>query len=483
MGQEVSWVVMKFGGTSVASAPGWKTIEMACRHVLEEGHRPLVVCSALAGVSNALESLIEHASAGKDCEPEVARLRKKHEALAADLGVPLPDEVSDLLGALSEILQGVRLLGEASPRVRARVMSAGELMSTHLGTAWLNHKGLPATWTDARTLLTVEETTAVSTGTRYLSARVEAEPGAARKALSEHQVVLTQGFIASDEEGDTVLLGRGGSDTSAAYLGVLVDAVRVEIWTDVPGLFTANPTTVDAARHLAELGYDEVATMASLGARVLHPRCVEPALAASVPIHVRSTYHPDEHGTVVDGESTDNGIKAVTSRKGLVLLRMCRPSQWQPVGFVADVSACFKRHGLSIDMMSTAPSTIAATVDPASAPSTSLDALIADLSDVADVEVETQVASVSLVGTGVRETGVQIRDAIAVLDDVAVRMVVQGAADHHLTFVVAESAADSLVARLHAALFANPAPHEAPAKWTPASALKVHGDKHREVSQ
>lgn len=453
-----AWVVMKFGGTSVATPAGWRTIAESCARVEAEGKRALVVCSALAGVSDLLEALIERALVDGDSDAALAEIQRRHHLLAAQLGVPLPDEVSELLDELSRAEQGIRLLREASPRVRARIMASGELMSTRLGCAWLAAQGTEARWLDARSLLrSTLDSPASSTATegqRFLSAEVHPAPSAeARAALPECPVVLTQGFIAADDQGETVVLGRGGSDTSAAYLAVLIAAERVEIWTDVPGLFTANPQQVADARHLDRLGYDEVAAMASLGARVLHPRCIGPACEAGLPIHVRSTYLPGQPGTVVQGMETRAGIKAVTARKGLALLRMCRPSQWQPVGFVADVSACFKRHGLSIDLMSTSPSTLTATVDPTSAPDTSLDALVADLEAVCEVSLEGPVASVSLVGTRVREAFDHVGGAMPQLSGVPIHLVAQGAANHHLSFVVDEERADALVATLHEALF------------------------------
>ena len=451
-----NWVVMKFGGTSVASVDGWRTIAKAACAVRAEGKRALVVCSALSGVSNLLERLLDTAARGEDITSGMAELELRHHSLAADMGVPVPDEVTRLLGAIRDALEGVRLLSEASPRTRARVLSGGELMSTHLGVAWLATQDVDCAWADARELLRAEPSHE-SSYRAYLSAVVKPEQSPRlRGSLPVHDVLVTQGFIASNHEGHTVLLGRGGSDTSASYLAVLLGADRVEIWTDVPGLFSAHPRKVENAQPLPALGYDEVAAMASLGVRALHPRCLEPVADVGLPLHVRSTYMPDEEGTVVDDRDTAPGIKAVTARKGLALLRMCRPSEWQPIGFVADVSNCFKDAGLSIDLMSTSPSTITTTVDMTSAPGASLDALLASLEEVCDVTVQRPVASVSLVGTGVRDTFEDVGDALRHLHGVPVEMVTQGAANHHLTVVVDEEQADGLVQTLHDALFAHP---------------------------
>ena len=266
---------------------------------------------------------------------------------------------------------------------------------------------------------------------------------------------MTQGFIARGADGHTVLLGRGGSDTSASYIGALLGAERVEIWTDVPGMFTTNPNDEPAARMLRRLPYDEAEALATLGARVLHPRCISPVRNADIPLELRCTYLPEMDGTVVGGPDADPtpGVKAITLRKGLMLVEMNRPPSWQPVGFVADVSACFAQHNLSIDLLSTSPQTILATLDPAAAPQACLDALLADLSEVCDAKVVRGMASVSLVGSGVRDAFDHVAPALGRLEGIDIRMVVQGANDDHLTFVIEEQAAPAVARVLHDELF------------------------------
>lgn len=455
MSRRVPHVVLKFGGTSVAKASGWATIAGRVRALREAGERPWVVCSALSGVSNLLEEVLELAIAGSDPTPLLDRLKAQHHALAADLDVPLPEAVSDTLAEVDELLHGVHLVGEASPRVRARVMSAGELMSTRLGAAWMRAQGLPTRWLDARDVLT--STTRQDAG-HFVSASVEVAPlGPESELLGGDDVVLTQGFIARDEHGETTLLGRGGSDTSAAYFGVLVGAARVEIWTDVRGVYSANPKQVSDAHLIDRVDYDEASTMAGLGAKVLHPRCLPPLRRAGIPLHICCTYDPEASGTVVESVH-EEGLRCVTSRSGLTRLELFRPARWQPVGFVADVAACFKDHGLSIDLMSTSPSTLAVTLDPTAAPLAALDHLLTDLSEVCEVREQDHVASVSVVGTGVRAAFDRLGPAVHHLEDFDLRMVVQGAANHHLTFVLPEEQADDLVTRLHHAVFREPTP-------------------------
>jgi diaminopimelate decarboxylase/aspartate kinase len=448
------WVVLKFGGTSVASAGGWSAIEAAIHGVISRGDRALVVCSALAGVSSALEEAIDLSERGEETRAQREALRRTHQELARALGVALPEGVEAALRELEQGLCAIRRRRSADLGVRARLMGLGEQMSTWLGATWLRSRGQPVRWTDARDLLVSVEEPELSPTQRFLQAEVLPTSDLARLAALREgpPVVLTQGFVASSPSGEAVLLGRGGSDTSAAVLGVMLGARRVEIWTDVPGMFTGNPADLPEARPLGALGYDEAEAMASLGAKVLHPRSIRPLRTAGIPLHVRSTYQPQLAGTVIS-RSAAPGVKAVTSRAGLSLVRMRRPVRWQPVGFLADISSCFRRHGLSLDLLSTSPGVITATIDPLSAPRADLDGLVADLAQVCAVEVQRPVASVSLVGTALREDLARVGPALAVTGNLRLHALVQGASDHHLTLVVDEAARRELLSRLHAALF------------------------------
>src|SRR5262249_28711225 len=161
---------------------------------------------------------------------------------------------------------------------------------------------------------------------RYLAASCSsaAEPELAAKLGKESDIILTQGFIARDANGETVLLGRGGSDTSASYFAAKLVAERLEIWTDVPGMFTANPRKVPDARLLLRLGYEEAQELATMGASVLQPRCIEPVRRHGIPLLIRWTQHPEREGTVIAADVSGGGaeVKAVSDKRNLVLVSM-----------------------------------------------------------------------------------------------------------------------------------------------------------------
>lgn len=266
------WVVMKFGGTSVSSLDDWRTIAGLLRARLEAGLSPVVVHSALCGVSNALEDVLASAVAGNP-STQLEAIRKQHYDLADALSLDGKALLEDRLHELEQLVAGVRLVKEVSVRVRVRVMALGELMSTQLGAAFLQKEGLPVSWLDARDLLTSRSRPGRNPLTSYLSATCSFahNPQMEARLAEQGGVILTQGFIARNKDGETVLLGRGGSDTSAAYFAGRLQARRLEIWTDVPGMFTADPRVVPSARLLMGLHFDEAQELASAGSSVLHP--------------------------------------------------------------------------------------------------------------------------------------------------------------------------------------------------------------------
>jgi diaminopimelate decarboxylase/aspartate kinase len=456
-------VVLKFGGTSVASIERWQTIAQILRGHLSQGLRPLVVCSALSGISNLLERLLSTAEQGQDVTPLLEEVFTKHRDLARDMDLDADAQIGDRFEELTRLARGIRLVEEASPRVRARVMSMGELMSTRLGAAWLEGQGLHTTWQDARDILLTEAGDASSTTrpeTHYLSGRCshEADPELeAQLRAADGDILLTQGFIASDDSGDTCLLGRGGSDTSAAYMAARVGADRLEIWTDVPGMFTTNPRQVSGARLLRHVDYAEAEQLALMGAKVLHPRCIAPVANHSIPLHLKCTTAPDMVGTVISSAAPSGvpQVKAVLARKEMALLSIDVDSALENIGFLEETSACFRRRGLSIDMVSASETNITFALDPTVnvIDDSEIERLMADLQQIADVKLLGPGAAVSLVGSNIRAILHELGPVFERFEDKRVYMVSQAADDLNFTFIVAEDEADRLVSDLHAQLF------------------------------
>ncbi len=459
MANQASWIVLKFGGTSVSSRTNWETIASRLKAIIAEGKRPLVVCSALSGVSDLLESVIAD-SPGGEHESVLAEIRRRHVELAQSLEVDAPALLSEEFELLDQLARGAALLGEVSPGVHARIMALGELMSTRLGAAFLGARGVDARWRDARTMLTSRRRAHEPEQWQFLSATCPFDRDAQLRSKLDSQkerAVLTQGFIAADEQGRTVLLGRGGSDTSAAYFAAKIGAEKLEIWTDVPGMFTANPRQIEAARLLRSLDYDEAQELATMGAKVLHPRCIPPVRSARIELVLRCTPHPDFESTVISQSGAEQGarVKAISAKKGITAVSMDTLGMWQQVGFLADIFAIFKKHGLSIDLVATSESNVTVTLDPtanALEPQV-LGRLRDDLDQICRAKIVDGCAVVSLVGRKIRSILSELAPALKVFEEHHIHMVSQAASDLNLSLVVDEEQADRLVQKLHGLLF------------------------------
>ncbi len=417
---------------------------------------PIVVASALAGVTNGLEEVIAAAAYG-DATDAFRRIRERHVAFAAELAVD-PTVLGADLDELERLAVGASLVGEVSSRTAARILAKGEILLTRIGAAWLAAQGVDIAWLDARELLVSDG--AGGEQRRYLSAHVPAktDPDLQVK-LAAIPAGLVQGFVAREPGGETVVLGRGGSDTSAAILAARLGAERCEIWTDVPGMFTADPHKLPAARLLRALDYAEAQEIATTGAKVLHPRCLPPVREANIPLLLRYTPEPSVEGTRIAADAPGTGpqVKALSHRKGLVLVSMETVGMWQEVGFLAAAFAAFRTHGLSVDMVSTSETEVTVTLDPAAnlLDSDVLERLVADLRPLCQARLVTGCASISLVGRGIRTILHRLAPVFELFEEQRVHLVSQAASDLNLTFVVDESHADRLLAKLHQLLFAH----------------------------
>ncbi|MDJ0794946.1 MAG: bifunctional aspartate kinase/diaminopimelate decarboxylase [Woeseiaceae bacterium] len=451
------WVVMKFGGTSVSTPESWSTIAAFVKARLDQGLQPVVVHSALAGVSNALEDVLRQAVAGESGKGLDA-IREQHYALADGLGLDGPALLEERLHELEQLVAGVRLVREVSVRVRVRVMALGELMSTCLGAAYLAGAGLPVHWMDARDLLTSSARNGRNPVTGYLSATCDfaPNPDMEAKLAAQGGIVLTQGFIARNPSGETVLLGRGGSDTSAAYFAARLQARRLEIWTDVPGMFTADPRVVPSARLLVALHYDEAQELASAGSSVLHPRAISPARDYDIPIFIRSTAHPEIPGTVISSvtEEVEPQVKGICIRNGLTLISMTTVGMWHEVGFLARAFSAFADNGVSVDLISTSETNVTVSIDTSDGMLSDdvEEALVHDLEKLCHVSVISNCSAVSLVGRKIRTIIPRMAPVLEVFEEERIHLMSQAANDLNLSFVVDKQQGRRLVSKLHASI-------------------------------
>jgi len=471
------WIVLKFGGTSVSRRHRWDTIgKLAKKRAEETGSRVLVVVSALSGVTNELTAIADGAPDSRD---RMAALVERHEGFLAELGLG-----REVLGERLAALQGLLDDPRADSRPldwQAEVLGQGELLSSTLGAAYLHASGLDMGWMDARQWLhAMPPQPNQSDWSQRLSVNCQWRADAEwmqRFRAQPTRLLITQGFISRHADGGTAILGRGGSDTSAAYFGALLGASRVEIWTDVPGMFSANPKDVPDARLLTRLDYYEAQEIATTGAKVLHPRSIKPCRDAGVPMAILDTERPELPGTSIDGSAAPvPGVKAISRRNGIVLVSMEGIGMWQQVGFLADVFGLFKKHGLSVDLIGSAETNVTVSLDPSEnlVNTDVLAALSADLSQICKVKVIVPCAAITLVGRGMRSLLHKLSDVWATFGRERVHMISQSSNDLNLTFVIDEADADGLLPILHAELIDSGA--------MPVEETEVFGPRWREIA-
>lgn len=451
------WVVMKFGGTSVSSAECWTTICAQARKHVGQGRLVLVVVSALSGITNLLTRLAEGVEDGEKEEIR-SELEKQHSQLILALGLEPSETFQRHWSSLLEMLDSAGPAMDAGRR--ALLLAHGELLSSSLGCQVLNAAGLETSWQDARNLLSAT----ADTESEVLSVRCEvsADPALAQLLSRQGMVHITQGFIASDSAGRTCLLGRGGSDTSAACLAARLSASALEIWTDVPGIFSADPRLVPEARLLRHLSYLEAQELASMGAKVLHPPSIQPARRHGIPVYIKDSNRPDEPGTCISRRVPGTGaqVKGVVSRDNITVITLSSSAMWRQAGFLADAFAVFKRHAYSVDLISTSESTVTVSLDPQVAAHYDeyrMKAFLKDLERLCRVEIHNGCVSISLVGNAIRTILGRLSAALDMFQDRHVHMVTQSANDLNLTLVVDPEHALSLVRKLHQLLIASQA--------------------------
>lgn len=447
-------IVTKFGGTSVSTRGTWDNILAITKKHLASGAQPIIVCSALTQISNKLEKAIEAALLDEH-HSLFADIESSHRTLADSLQVD-PALITNELQQLHQWLTGIALLKQAPAKTQAQILSLGELMMTRLGHAFLQQQDINVAWYDARDLIRSTPLPGDETA-NYLAARCESNYDAqlVQTFLSSGaEAIITQGFFAANAQGETVLLGRGGSDTSAAILAGKLQAASCEIWTDVPGIYTANPHQLPHARLLKQLNYDEAQEIASMGAKVLHPNCIPPVRTANIPMAVKYTQLPEHSGTLITKDIDDSApyIKSIQVKHSILLISIDTLNMWQQVGFLADVFVTFKKHGFSVDLLSSSEFNVTLSLDTASTKlhdRPAINALLAELNQFGRAKLIEPCSAVSLVGHHIRTVLPQLGPALEVFEAKQVYLMSLASNDLNMTFVVDESQADKLCQKLH----------------------------------
>lgn len=448
-------VVLKFGGTSVEDADAFERVARIIR--VHGGTQPVVVVSAMSRVTDALLAAARTAGDGDvpGARAGAEGHLERHSAVARRLLEPaaaasFEAEVVRAREALAALFGRVAREADAVPRaaLHDEVLAFGEYLSATLLTAVLATRGLPARYVDARRCIVTDDN--FGQAAPLLSDTVRRTRSELLPLVSGGSLPVLGGFVAATEAGATTTLGRGGSDYSAALVGAALEAAEIQIWTDVSGVLTADPRIVSGARTIPRLSYAEAAELAYFGAKVLHPRTIQPALDRGIPVRIANSRAPDEHGTLVTAEADiwPETVKAIAHKTGITIVQVTSARMLGAYGFLRALFEVFDRHATAVDVVSTSEVSVSLSVEDAGA----LPAIIEDLSRFGTVAVERGRAIVCVVGEGLRRTpGIAAR-VFQTVKDINILLISQGASQVNLTFVVEESEVGNAVVRLHEAL-------------------------------
>jgi aspartate kinase len=447
-------IVMKFGGTSVEDAAAIRrVVELAAR---ERERRPLIVASAMAGVTNGLIAAASVAAEGRVDESVSAlgALWARHDDAAVSLVSEerLAGVRATLAAHRDGCLATIGAIGadaRVAPRLSDELVSRGELMSSLLVAEALVAAGVPARWVDVRPCMPTDDRFGAATvllGLASQSLVRELAP-----ILGANEIPVTQGFIGATASGVTTTIGRGGSDYSASIVGAALGADEIQIWTDVDGIMTTDPRVVPDAAKIRVISVAEASELAYFGAKVLHPSTLRPATARGIPVRVLNSRRPDGDGTAIVSNPplSRSIVKAIAFKRGITVVNLSSDRMLMAHGFLARFFEVFSRHEAVVDVVATSEVSVSVTVDDVRR----LDALLVDLRELGEVVVERDQAIICMVGERLKSTpGVAAR-IFSCLGPINVPMISHGASAINLTFVVAGDQVEEAVSRLHEEFF------------------------------
>ena len=447
-------IVMKFGGTSVQDANAIRRVGKIIESRLDRN--PAVVVSAMGKITDELLTLAE-AAAKKDRQKmlqSISSIFQRHENVIAELNITDDPELMQALekarNDLTGIAEKIFHAGQLTPHLSDQLVSLGEFLSANILAAFLRTQNIKGAFVDARDVIVTDSQFGKAVplfAESQKRAKVNLEP-----VLQQKAVPVLQGFVGMDSYGRTTTLGRGGSDYSATFIGSLLKAEEVEIWSDVDGILTADPTLVPEAKRIRFMSFQEAAELAYFGAKVLHPNTLLPAIERGIPVYVLNSTRPDDSGTLI----TYNGIKSrqyvvksIAYKEDITIITVTSTRMLMAHGFLATIFDIFDRYQTPVDLVSTSEVSVSMTIDQIG----KLQDICRDLSRFSQVDVEHDKAIVCLVGEGMKNTPGMATRIFSVLADVPIHLISQGASEINISFVIDQNRLQEVVSSLHNKFF------------------------------
>lgn len=443
--------VAKFGGTSVADhAAMSRSAEIIKNNPLAK----VVLISACSGVTNLLVELANGISDNEQRSQRLQQLRTIHQSIIDELTQPecVSAEIYQLLDDIATLSEQTAM--SPSAQLTDQLVAHGELLSTYLFTQILNEMGAKAQRLDIRHVM--------RTDSQY--GKAVPDINTIRQLAEQHlqpllndKIVVSQGFIGSDENGQTTTLGRGGSDYSAALVAEAISAKTLEIWTDVPGMYSTDPRITANAKPISEISFSEASEMANFGAKILHPSTLLPAVRQQIPVFIGSSKAPEQGGTWIRQHvAQPPKFRALALRCNQTMVTLTSLNMFQAYGFLSEVFRILAEHQVSVDLITTSEVSVSLTLDQTDtgggAPNLPI-AATAALSKLCRVEVEQNLCLVALIGNKLGEAPGAATQVFGTLDQYSPRMICFGASAHNLCFLVSTPESRDVVKTLHQALF------------------------------
>jgi aspartate kinase len=451
-------IVMKFGGTSVEDSDAiLRLIEIVKSEV---GRKPIVVVSACAGVTNQLLKIAALSAEGKKDEANdlITATRVRHEKLVDDLIISelpknyLKGKISVYAHELKNLSQAISVLGEVSNRSRDAIASYGERLSSMIIAQAMEENSIKAALVDAREYMITNE--AYTRAIPLFKVVEEKTKKVLTPLVNGDYVVVTQGFIGASEGGVTTTIGRGGSDYSAAIIGALLDSQEIQIWTDVDGVLTADPSIIPEARRIKKMSFNEASELAYFGAKVLHPMTILPAIEKNIPVYVRNSRNPSYHGTLISkGDNHEECVvKSIAYKERITLLNLVSSRMFMAHDFLEAVFAVFNKYKTIAHAVATSEVSVSVAIDD----TTKLEEMKKEFDEFAEVTSASGKAIVCVVGENIRYSPGIVGKIFAAMNGIRVNMISQGASEINIGFVVDENHLERAVQLLHKDLFGNP---------------------------
>jgi aspartate kinase len=446
-------IVVKFGGTSVGDADAIRRAAAIVRARLDR--RPVVIVSALAGVTNTLLTIVEQAATGQliGAIRGVENLRDRHLVVADELlaghdsAADVASELSTSFDELASLAEALSVLGHATARSADVVAAKGEMISSILVVAALEAMGLPVEHVDATKVVITDD--GFGRAEPRTDRIAETAQRVIRPLLDRASVPVMGGFIGATDQGVVTTLGRGGSDLSASLVGAAMGADVIEIWTDVDGMLTADPRVVPEATLIDRIRFDEASELATFGAKVLHPYTIAPAVRLGIPVYILNSRKPEGTGTLVTYDAPVCPVRAIAGKTGVTVIKVRSARMLLTHGFLRTIFEVFERHRTSVDVVATSEVSVSVTLDDPSR----LDTLTVDLSHLGDVSVERNRGIVAVVGAGLAERSETMSRALAAIGDIRIHMLSLSASGINLTILVDGERVAPAMKALHAEFF------------------------------